>query len=120
MIFLIYVYNFRLTSDRNIPITGISETESALEISLTPHAMQRSVKRSIPARVIDQIYAYGSVRRSRGADSYFIDHAALREVADDLGSDAARHLERHRDVYLIVSDRQKVITVARSQQRFRR
>jgi len=55
---------------------------------------------------------YGVAKRSRGADSWFFDHAARRRAKKALGKDAFRGIEKLMNTYMVVANDGTIITVA--------
>ncbi|RME66742.1 MAG: hypothetical protein D6781_14595 [Verrucomicrobia bacterium] len=87
-------------------------------MQLTRHAEQRLAQRCLPKDVVATIFEYGSERHSKGALSLTLDREAI-ELAADGDRALLQRLARYRGVYLIVGDRERVITAARRSRRFR-
>ena len=79
---------------------------------LTRHAQLRMQQRSIPSMVIDLLVDFGdSAAAGAGACSYFFSKRSWRRVCRHAGA-AAKHLERWRNVYIIMSDDGVIVTAA--------
>lgn len=87
-------------------------------MQLTQHARVRSAQRSIPATVIETIFAYGKELPAPGqAVRIMLDETSISLAAD--GDTRKRsELERFRDTYLIVSETGQIVTIARRHRRF--
>lgn len=83
---------------------------------MTRHAEKRAAQRSIPAAVVQSIYDYGAPYASRGATALRLDRKAFDLAEDDMPLRDVQRLRRFSTVYL-VSNGEKVITVARSSRR---
>lgn len=85
----------------------------------TRHADSRAIQRRIPEHIMSMIHAYGTPIHSRGAVSLVLDVQSIDLAAE--GCPRRRNeLSRYRGAYLIVSSKDRVITVARRLRRFRR
>lgn len=85
---------------------------------MTRHAEHRRIQRNIPTDVVEAIYAFGRPRHALGAVSFTFDRNAIIHAADG-DSRVAKMLERYVNAYLIVGDNGRIVTVARSERRFR-
>lgn len=88
--------------------------------SFTAHALSRSAQRAIPPQAVALILDYGTSARTRGADSYFLDHASRQRMQRDLGEQGFRSVERWLNAYAIVADDGRAITTAWRKRRLRR
>lgn len=89
-------------------------------IERSNHVEVRLQQRAIPAAAIDLLRQFGATARSRGADSYFFDHAARRRARLELGREGYRSVERWLNAYAVISDDGLVITAAWRTRRLRR
>lgn len=90
------------------------------DLKLTRHAEVRGQQRAISALAIELLVRFGSVERAPGgAAKVFFDKAARRRLAAFAGP-LASVLDRHLDVYAILGDDDKVITVAYRTKRIQR
>ena len=80
--------------------------------NLTVHASQRMQQRCIPPAIIDLLLDFGaSAPAVGGVDRYTFTKRSWRRAAGYLGSQA-KHFERYRDAYLIVSPEGDIVTAA--------
>ena len=84
------------------------------------HAAIRAQQRAVPPLVVDWLMAYGSKERHRGANVYFLDKGARRTLKKEIGSLPYKRMEDLLDAYVVVSDDDKIITVAKRYKRLRR
>ena len=77
-------------------------------------------QRAIPTAALELLLDHGTIARSRGADSFFFDHAARRRLARAVAPQVMQHVEKYLNIYLVVSDDGSVITTARRTRRLRR
>lgn len=90
---------------------GIMQT-AAHSIPFTRHATIRMQQRSIPLMVIDLLVDFGdSAAAGAGACSYFFSKRSWQRVCRHAGA-AAKHFERRRNVYIIMSDDGVIVTAA--------
>lgn len=85
------------------------------------HAETRAQQRAVPSLIASLLLDYGSSMRHQGAEVYFIDKAARRRIRDALGG--GRNLdvvERWLNVYAVVGEDGRMITIARRTTRLRR
>ena len=80
-------------------------------IEYTAHAIARSQQRSIPPLIVDWLMDYGRVTRHKGGDVYHFDKAARRTLRSRIGGLPYKRLADQLDVYVVISDDGKVITV---------
>lgn len=87
-------------------------------MDITRHAQLRGIQRSIPAKIVATVFAYGTQRKAPGrAVRLIFDRASIALAAD--GSNRRRsELERYSGVYLVVGAHGQVITVARRHRRW--
>lgn len=89
-------------------------------MELSKHASTRSQQRAIPPLMIDLLMQFGTRQRAGdGTSRLFFDKASRRQVKAYAGQ-LARVLDEHLDLYAIVADDDKVITVAHRVDRIRR
>lgn len=87
---------------------------------LTKHAHARSQQRSIPPLMIDLLLQLGATEKALGGVSkMFFDKASRRRLHAYAGP-LASLLEQHLDIYAVVGDDQKIITVGHRSERIRR
>lgn len=82
------------------------------DIGLTNHARQRIQQRGISTEAVNAILAYGTRRRHRGTDIYFLDKKSRRRLAGAFGRERYSKLERALDSYVLVSDDGAIVTAA--------
>lgn len=87
---------------------------------VSAHASARMRQRGIQGEVVETLFAYGRVRRSRGADIYFMDRGARERARDDIGPKNFAQLEKSLDTYLVVAEDGTLVTTARRLRRFHR
>lgn len=86
-------------------------------MQLTLHATIRSAQRSVPLEIVEAIYWYGHEEQAPGrATLLALDPDAIRLAAEDYPHLRGK-LERYRNAYLVLSDDQRIITVARRARR---
>ena len=81
-------------------------------MGLTKHARQRIHQRGLSTEAVDAILAYGTRRRHRGADIYYLDKKSRRRLAGAFGRERYSKLERALDSYVVVSDDGAIVTAA--------
>lgn len=87
---------------------------------MTRHAICRSQQRSIPPFAIKLFERYGSVCRHDGADVFFMDKKARKQIAGDFGGTRAlRFVEPLLNAYAVVENG-KAITLAHRTKRLKR
>ena len=87
---------------------------------LTKHAHTRSQQRSIPPLMIDLLLQLGATEKALGGVSkMFFDKASRRRLHAYAGP-LASLLEQHLDIYAVVGDDQKIITVGHRSELIRR
>ncbi len=78
---------------------------------LTQHAQVRSQQRGIPPMMIDLLLTFGASEKAPGgAEKLFFDKSSRKRVRAYAGPLAAL-LERHLDIYAVVADGNRVITL---------
>ena len=74
------------------------------------HAARRMKERSIPAAIVDALLDFGDrAPAGKGAESCFFTKRSWRRYASYLGTEA-RHFERYRSTFLIVSADGEIVT----------
>jgi len=82
------------------------------------HAQARMQQRGIPTQVVRNIIAHGSTRKvPGGAIARFMSKESLKSVNSTLPKNDCLALERHKNVYVVISDN-AVITVGHRTKRF--
>jgi len=76
--------------------------------------------RAIPEAAVELLYRFGASLLQAGGEVLFFDHAARRRVADALGRDGTRAVERWLDAYLVVSPDGALVTAGWRTRRLRR
>jgi len=80
-------------------------------MNMTCHAAARSQQRCIPPMLIDLLLQFGSEERaSGGVRKIFFDKSARRRLQAYVGP-LTRMLEEHLDIYAVVGEDTKVVTV---------
>ena len=85
----------------------------------TAHGQARLQQRAIPSEAVDALLAYGERRRRKGADIYFLDRKSRGRVAQALGSQRYRRIERALNTYLVIADNGCLITAAHRHRRLK-
>lgn len=89
-------------------------------MDMTQHASIRSHQRAIPPLMIDLLIQFGaSESAGDGTSKYFFDKSSRRKVKAYAGT-LANVLDEHLDLYAVVAENNKVITVAHRMNRIRR
>lgn len=84
----------------------------------TRHAATRAQQRAIPPLLLDLLLRFGRSERSGdGTERYFFDKRSRRAVQRYAGC-LGQLLDQHLDVYAILSDCDKVVTVGHRLERF--
>lgn len=87
---------------------------------MTRHATARSQQRSIPPLAVELFERYGTSCRHEGADVFFMDKKARKQIASDFGGGRAlRFIEPLLNSYAVIEGG-KVITLAHRTKRFKR
>jgi len=83
------------------------------------HASVRLQQRGIPAFVVELLEACGSEHRCGGAEKLYFEKAARKRLKHYLGGERSlRLIERWLNVYAIVGDNGRVVTIARNSKRY--
>ena len=88
-------------------------------MEMTAHGQARLQQRAISAEAVDALMAYGERRRRKGADIYFLDKKSRTRVAQALGSQRYRRIERSLNTYLVIADDGCLITAAHRHHRLK-
>lgn len=88
-------------------------------MEMTNHAQARLQQRAIPEEAVDALLAYGERRRRHGADIYFLNKRSRDRVAQALGKQRYRRIERALNSYLVIADDGALITAAHRHQRLK-
>lgn len=91
-----------------------------MDAAISIHAGRRMQQRAIPMEMIELLLDFGAYARCRGADSFFFDRKARRQLLDVLDGPGLRRAERYLNAYAVVSNDGCVITTARRTKRLRR
>ena len=91
----------------------------------TEHAQSRMQQRAVPPRVVEHVLDFGRVTRGPGrdgsrADVYFMDRRGRAALGKAIGEDELAQLGRKLNVYVVVGDDGRVVTVGRRTKRRRR
>ena len=91
----------------------------------TEHAQSRMQQRAVPPRVVEHVLDFGRVTRGPGrngrrADVYFMDRRGRATLGRTIGEDRYASLEGKLNVYVVVGDDGRVVTVSRRTRRRRR
>lgn len=90
-------------------------------MSLTRHAVARLQQRAIPPFVVELLERFGSEMRCGGGDELFFDKAARKRVERYMGgARSLRHIEPWLNVYLVIGDHGRVVTVGHRSKRHNR
>lgn len=90
-------------------------------MELTRHAQARAQQRAIPAEILDLLLTFGTEMRHRGADVLCFDRASRRRLETDVDAATLRRLGGRRlDVYAVLGDGGRVITLAHRTRRLKR
>jgi hypothetical protein len=87
---------------------------------VTRHAARRLRGRSIPNAAVELLFRFGASLVQAGGEVLFFDHAARRRVADALGEDGVRAVERWLDAYVVLSTDGALVTAGWRTRRLRR
>lgn len=86
---------------------------------LTQHALSRCQQRGIPPILLDLLLAFGATAKAPGgAEKVFFDKASRKKIKAYAGP-LAGLLERHLDIYAVVVDGDKVITIGHRLERIK-
>jgi hypothetical protein len=89
-------------------------------LPLTTHAAARANQRGIRHSVIDMLLTFGSSTPAQdGCECIYMDRAARRAAAKELGRVAYAKIERALDAYLILGGDGWIVTCAHRQARVR-
>lgn len=91
-------------------------------IGFSRHAQERAQQRAVPLMVVELLERFGSsMACGGGAERLFFDKAAIRRVRRHVGGyRGLKIVERWLDIYAVVGDGGRVVTVAHRDGRFRR
>jgi hypothetical protein len=89
--------------------------------NFTAHAAQRLQQRAIPPFVVELLEYCGSELRCGHADKLFFDKAARKRLRKRLGGERGMRLfQRYFNVYVVIGDDGRIVTVAYQSSRHRR
>jgi hypothetical protein len=87
---------------------------------LTRHARVRAQQRCIPPLAVDLLLQFGATEIAPGGvRKLFFDKAARRRVAAYAGP-LARVLQEHLDVYAVIGDDERIVTLGHRLERIKR
>lgn len=87
---------------------------------LTQHASARSQQRGIPPLLIDLLLQFGTTARAPGgAEKVYFDKSARKRIQTYAGP-LAGLLERHLDIYAVIGDGYRVVTISHRHERIKR
>jgi hypothetical protein len=90
-------------------------------MEMTWHAQTRAQQRAISAEILDLLLAFGTEMRHRGADVLCVDRASRRRLQSGVDASTLRRLGRRRlNVYAVLGDGGRVITLAHCTRRLKR
>ena len=90
-------------------------------MEMTRHAQARAQQRAIPAEILDLLLSFGTEMRHRGADVLCFDRASRWRLQSSVDAPTLRRLDGRRlDVYAVLGDGGRVITVAHRTRRLKR
>ena len=82
------------------------------------HARIRMQQRGVSEQIVRNIIAYGDTRRvPGGAQARFVSKKSLKALSNTLPKNDCIELERHKNVYVVMSDG-AIITVGHRHKRF--
>ena len=84
----------------------------------TKHAAKRSQQRAIPPFIANLILDYGRVTRRHGADCYYLDKVARKELRRELGKKIYARIQDQLNIYVV--ENKGVLTVAHRVKRIKR
>jgi hypothetical protein len=85
------------------------------------HARRRLQQRAIPPMMIDLLLDFGATQRCGGAEHVFFDKAGRRRLQAHLGgARGLKAIESWLNVYAIVGDNGRIVTVAHRRGRLQR
>ena len=88
-------------------------------MGLTQHAAIRCQQRGTPSEVVDVLLEFGRRRPRMGASVCFMDRASREEARRTLGQRRFARISDRLNSYLVVSDDETVITVAKRTSRLK-
>lgn len=91
-----------------------------MQSPLTEHARIRMQQRGIPRAALDILLDFGREAHNhrRGRRVLLFDKRARRRLADELGQDRIRTVERYLDAYAVVGPDDAIVTVGHRRRRF--
>jgi hypothetical protein len=89
--------------------------------ALTRHSQERLQQRAIPPLMVDFLHAFGASLRCGGAEYLFFDKTGRRRLQAHLGgARGLRAVEPWLNVYAVVGDNGRIVTVAHRHGRLKR
>ena len=90
-------------------------------MSLTHHASVRLQQRAIPPFMVELLERFGTTMRCDGAERLFFDKAARKRLERHLGGHRSlRHVEPWLNVYVVIGDNGRLVTVGHRSKRLNR
>ena len=86
-------------------------------VAFTKHALQRCQQRGIPPFIVDLVIDHGRITRRHGADVYYLDKSARRQIKRLLGRKLYARINDQLDIYIVLED--EILTVAHRTKRTR-
>lgn len=89
-------------------------------MSVARHAAVRLQQRAIPPFIIELLKRFGSEMRCGGAERLFFDKAARKGIEHHMGGHRSlRHVEPWLNVYAVIGDNGRLVTVAHRSRRLK-
>ena len=90
-----------------------------MQAPLTEHARIRMQQRGIPRAALEILLDFGrEAHDHRGCRVVLFDKRSRRHLANELGRDRIRSVERYLDAYAVVGSDDMIVTVGRRRRRF--
>lgn len=89
-----------------------SRNVEAISYVLTKHALERMQQRGISRFDVDMLFRFGSTIYVHGAKAKIFDKRSIKKINSYLGKNAKSIIESHRNIYLLLSENNIVVTVA--------
>lgn len=86
-------------------------------LEFTKHAVRRCQQRGIPPFIVELILDHGRIRRRHGADCYFLDKKATKEIKRTLGSQIYARISDQLNVYVVAEE--EIVTVGHRTKRMK-
>ncbi len=89
-------------------------------LHLTRHAATRRQQRAITPFIADLLLQFGSTMRHDGAETAYFDKASRKFVRGYVGEQLFRQIEAKLDVYAVIGESGKIVTLAHRSKRLKR